>query len=73
MNVELASLSSYQNELHEALQFVRDESDAQFAALALLRSPSTIVTYNKRHFNCRRLVRRHVQVLTPVDALRELR
>lgn len=71
-NVQLAPLSSYQNELHEALQFVRDENDAPFAALALVRSPSTIITYNKRHFNSRRLVRRQVQVLTPVQALREL-
>ena len=71
--IELASLPSYQNELPEALLFVRDESDAPFAALALARSPSTIVTYNKKHFNFARLSRRHVQVLTPVEALRKLR
>ena len=72
-NVKLTPLSSYQKELHQALQFVRDESDAPFAALALVRSPSTIITYNKRHFNSRGLVRGQVQVLTPVEALRELR
>lgn len=71
-NIELAPLSSYQSELHEALQFVRDESDAPFAALALARLPSTIITYNKRHFNSRGLVQRQVQVLTPIAALREL-
>ena len=73
VNVELAPLSSYQNELHEALQFVRDERDAPFAALALLRSPSTIITYNKRRFNSKGLGRLQVQVLTPVEALHELR
>lgn len=72
-NVQLAPLSSYQNKLHEAMQFVRDETDTPFAALALVRSPSTIITYNKRHFNSRGLTRRHVQVLIPVEALRELR
>lgn len=72
-NVELAPFSSYQNELHEALQFVRDETDAPFAALALVRSPSTIITYNKRHFNSRRLTDRQVEVLTPAEALREPR
>jgi len=72
-NVELALLSSYRRKLQEALQFVRDESDAPFAALALMRSPSTIITYNKKHFNSRRLLRQQVQVLTPVEALSKLR
>jgi len=69
-NVQLAPLSSYRNELQEASQFVRDEGDAPFAALALVRSPSIIVTYNKKHFNSKRLMRRQVQVLTPVEVLR---
>jgi len=68
--VQLAPLSSYRNELQEASQFVRDEGDAPFAALALVRSPSIIVTYNKKHFNSKRLMRRQVQVLTPVEVLR---
>jgi predicted nucleic acid-binding protein len=34
-NIDLAPSSSYQDKLREALQFVRDESDAPFAALAL--------------------------------------
>jgi predicted nucleic acid-binding protein len=72
-NVQLAPLSSYQNRLHEAMQLTRDESDAPLAALALVRSPSTLITYNKKHFNSRGLTRQHVQVLTPVEALRELR
>ena len=71
-NVELAPLSAYRNVLREAMQYVRDESDAPFAALALVRSPSKIITYNKRHFNSTGLMRRQVQVLTPVAALREL-
>ena len=54
-NIDLAPVSVYENELHEALRFVRDDSDAPFAALALMRSPSTIMTYNKRHFNSRLL------------------
>jgi predicted nucleic acid-binding protein len=41
-NVQLAPLLSYQNELEEALQCVRGESDAPFAALALAKPPSTI-------------------------------
>lgn len=73
VDITLAPLSSYQRKLHEALQFVRDETDAPFAALALVRLPSTIITYNKRHFNSRRLRHRRVQVLTPAEALRELR
>ncbi len=72
-SVKLAPLLSYQSELYKALQFVRDESDAPFAALALARSPSTIITYNKKHFNSRGLLRRGVQVLTPVAVLRGLR
>lgn len=72
-NVGLALLSSYRRKLQEALQFVRDESDAPFAALALMRSPSTIITYNKKHFNSRRLLRQQIRVLTPVEALNELR
>jgi predicted nucleic acid-binding protein len=72
-NVQLAPVSSYRNELQEASQLVRDESDAPFAALALVTSPSIIVTYNKRHFNSRGLMRRQVRVLTPVEVLRKLR
>jgi predicted nucleic acid-binding protein len=72
-NVQLAPVSSYRNELQEASQLVRDESDAPFAALALVTSPSIIVTYNKRHFNSRGLMRRQVRVLTPVEVLRQLR
>lgn len=72
-NVELAPILSYESKLPEALQFVHDESDAPFAALALARSPSTIVTYNKKHFKSRGLVHRGVQVLTPVLVLRGLR
>lgn len=72
-NVNLVPVSSYRDEFHEALQLIRDESDAPFAALALARSPSTIITYNRRHFNSRGLLRRGVRVLTPAEALRELR
>jgi putative PIN family toxin of toxin-antitoxin system len=68
-NVELVPLSVYGSRLQEALQSVRDESDAPFAALALARSPSIIVTYNKRHFDSRRLLRRRVRVLTPVETV----
>jgi len=71
VDITLAPLSSYQRKLHEALQFVR--ADAPFAALALVRLPSMIITYNKRHFNSRRLRHRRVQALTPAEALRELR
>jgi len=70
--IDLAPASLYENKLDEALRFVRDESDAPFCALALTRSPSTIITYNKKHFNSRRLLQRHVRVRTPVEALREL-
>jgi predicted nucleic acid-binding protein len=72
-NVKLVTVASYRGEFQDALQFISDESDAPFAALALARSPSTIITYNKRHFNCRGLLRRGVRVLTPAEALRELR
>ena len=68
-NVELVPLSVYSSKLHEALQYVRVESDAPFAALALARSPSMIVTYNRRHFNSRRLLHRGVRVLTPVETI----
>ncbi len=71
-NIDLAPSSSYQDKLREALQFVRDESDAPFAALALERSPSTIVTYNKRHFIARLLARRQIKVQTPTACVREL-
>jgi predicted nucleic acid-binding protein len=67
--VELVPFSTYSFELHEALLSVRDQSDAPFAALALARSPSIIVTYNKRHFNSSRLARRGVRVLTPVETV----
>jgi predicted nucleic acid-binding protein len=69
-NVELVQLSAYRSKLHEAVQFVRDESDAPFAALALARSSSIIITYDKRHFNSKRLLRRGVRVLTPVDVVK---
>lgn len=68
-NVELVPLSVYGSKLHEALQSVRDDSDAPFAALALAKSPSIVVTYNKRHFDSRRLLRHRVRVLTPVEAI----
>lgn len=73
-NVDLVPLSSYRNVLREAMQYVRDESDAPFAALALalVRSPSKIITYNKKHFNSTGLMRRQVRLLAPVAALREL-
>jgi predicted nucleic acid-binding protein len=71
-NIDLAPVSLYENELPEALRFVRDDSDAPFAALALIRSPSTIVTYNKKHFNSRQLLRRGVHIRTPVETVREL-
>jgi predicted nucleic acid-binding protein len=71
-NIDLAPASLYANELHEALRFVRDGSDAPFAALSVIRSPSTIITYNKKHFNSRRLLRRQVRVRTPVEVVREL-
>ncbi len=71
-NVELVSLPAYSGKLHEALRSVRDESDAPFAALALARSPSIILTYNRRHFNSRRLNRRGVRVLTPVETVHAL-
>lgn len=71
-NIDLAPVSLYENKLREALQFVRDDSDAPFAALALRRTPSTIITYNKRRFMLRRLLRGQVQVRTPVEVVREL-
>lgn len=66
------SASTYRNRLPEASQYVRDESDAPFVALALTKSPSIILTYNKKHFVSRRLSRRGVRVLTPVEALQLL-
>ena len=71
-NVDLAPASAFENQLHAALRFVRDDSDAPFAALALVKSPSIIMTYNKRHFNSRRLSRRRILVRTPAEAIREL-
>jgi len=71
-NIDLAPASLYEQELHEALQFVRDESGAPFAALALTRSPSTIITYNKKHFNSKKLLQRQIRVRTPVEAVREV-
>jgi predicted nucleic acid-binding protein len=68
-NIELVPFSVYGSKLREALQCVRDESDVPFAGVALARSPSTIVTYNKRHFNSRRLSRHEVRVLTPVETV----
>lgn len=70
-NIDLAPLSSYESKLDEALKYVRDESDAPFTALALVRSPSTIVTYNKR-LSIPDDLRGKVQVQTPIEALREL-
>jgi len=72
-NVELVPLSGYTSELKRALKLVRDETDAPFAALALARAPSTIITYNKKHFKCRELLRRGIQVLTPAVAVSQLR
>lgn len=72
-NIELVPFSTYDSKLREALQCVRDESDAPFAGVALARSPSTIVTYNRRHFNSKRLSRHEVRVLTPVEAVDLLR
>ena len=71
-HVDLVPASLYENELREGLEFVRDETDAPFAALALMKSPSVIVTYNKKHFNSRRLMQRHVDVRNPVEVVREL-
>ena len=71
-NIELIPSSLYEKQLHEALRLVGDESDAPFAALALVRAPSTIMTYNSKHYNLRQLARRGVQVRTPVEAVREL-
>jgi len=71
-NIELTPASSYENALRKALQFVNDDSDAPFAALALMRTPSTIITYNKKHFKSRKLSRRRVQVRTPIQAVREV-
>jgi predicted nucleic acid-binding protein len=71
-NIELVPSSVYEKRLREALRLVYDESDAPFAALALIRSPSTVVTYNRKHYNSRQLLRRSVQVLTPVEAVRKL-
>jgi len=71
-HVDLVPASLYENELREGLEFVRDETDAPFAALALMKSPSVIVTYNKKHFNSRRLTQRHVDVRNPVEVVREL-
>lgn len=72
-NVELVPLSGYTGHLKRALKLVRDETDAPFAALALARVPSTIVTYNKKHFKSRALLRRGVQVLTPAVTVSRLR
>ena len=72
-NVEFVPLSGYNSSLKGALKLVRDETDAPFAALALARSPSTIITYNKKHFKSRELLRLGVQVLTPAVAVSRLR
>lgn len=72
-NVELVPLSGYISDLKRALKLVRDETDAPFAALALAKSPSTIITYNKKHFKSRELLRVGVQVLRPAVAVSRLR
>ncbi|MGA2973205.1 MAG: hypothetical protein ABSE39_11390 [Candidatus Bathyarchaeia archaeon] len=68
-NVELVPLSGHTSELKRALKLVRDETDAPFAALALARAPSTIITYNKKHFKSRALSSPGIQVLTPAVAV----
>lgn len=68
--VNSVSAAVYIGYLSESLQYVDDESDAPFVALALAKSPSIIVTYNKRHFKSRLLARRGITVLTPVEVAR---
>jgi predicted nucleic acid-binding protein len=62
--------AEYMGYLSESLEYVRDEGDAPFVALALAKSPSIIVTYNKKHFKFKPLARRGITVLTPVEAVR---
>ena len=71
-NIHLVPAPLYEYKLHRALRLVRDEDDAPFAALALTEAPSTIITYNKRHFKSKPLFRQRMQVRTPVETVRQL-
>lgn len=68
-NVSKVNEMELKTEIKEALNYVKDEKDTPFVALALKCKPSYILTYNKRHYKVKELKNNDILVLTPKEAL----
>lgn len=67
--VERVNELNLENEIKEGMNYVNDEKDAPFVAVALKHRPSYILTYNKKDYKGRKLRGVGVLVVNPKEAL----
>jgi len=68
-NVTRVPENEFMDKLELSKKLVKDENDAQFAALALHFSPSIILTFNKKDYRIAALNKAGVKVMLPIEAL----
>jgi len=68
-NVEKVGESGLKEEVEESINYVKDEKDAPFVAVALKHRPSYILTYNKKDYKIKTLKNLGISVMTPKEAL----
>ena len=68
-NVEKINELELAEEIKEGMNYVKDENDTPFVAIALKYKPSYIMTYNKKDYKSEKLKKLDILVVTPKEAL----
>jgi predicted nucleic acid-binding protein len=71
-NIEIVGEETFKDCIIEARNFVNDENDTQFAALALKFKPSFLITHNEKDYKIRGLEKENVIVSRPIEALKKM-
>ena len=71
-NIEIIKEEDFKDSIAEVKDFVNDENDIPFAALALKYKPSFLITYNEKHYKMEKLKKEGVVVSGPIEALKEM-
>jgi putative PIN family toxin of toxin-antitoxin system len=68
-NVEKINELELTEKIKEGMNYVKDENDTPFVAIALKYKPSYIMTYNKKDYKTEKLKKLDIIVVTPKEAL----
>lgn len=71
-NIEIVREENFKDCIIEARNFVNDENDTPFAALALKFKPSFLITHNEKDYKIEQLEKENVIVSRPMGALKKM-